>query len=329
MGMELRRLGDSGLKVSAIGLGGNTFGATVDGDEAVGVIRRARELGITFIDTADVYSRGRSEELIGKAIAGRRSEVVIATKVRHPMSEGPYAGGLSRRWIMQAAEDSLRRLGTDFIDLYQAHAPDEETPLEETLRAMDDLVRQGKVRYIGCSNYRAWQLADALWTSRLLGLARFECDQPRYNILFRMIEEEILPLCRAHGVGVIAYNPLAGGMLTGKYLATREARPGTRFGLPGRGETYRQRYWSDAVFEAVQAMQDFFAPRGKSLTHVALAWVLAQPGITSAILGASTPEQLEDSIRGADLTLDAEELAACDEAWFSLPRARDPEVTRR
>jgi aryl-alcohol dehydrogenase-like predicted oxidoreductase len=336
--MKTKQMGRTGLRVSEVCLGTMTFGGQADEATAFAIMDAAERAGVTFFDTADVYPMGAapgqvgtSERIVGRWLRerGARERIVLATKCRGATGPGPNDQGLSRKHVLKACEDSLRRLQTDYIDLYQTHHPDPDTPIEETLSALDDLVRQGKVRYIGCSNYRAWQLADALWSSRLLGLARFDCDQPRYNILFRMIEEEILPLCRAHGVGVIAYNPLAGGMLTGKYLATREARPGMRFGLPGRGETYRRRYWSEAVFEAVQAMQDFFAPRGKSLTHVALAWVLAQPGITSAILGASTPEQVEDSIRGADLTLDAEELAACDEAWFSLPRVRDPEVTRR
>ncbi|MGH2514585.1 MAG: aldo/keto reductase, partial [Ktedonobacterales bacterium] len=204
-----------------------------------------------------------------------------------------------------------------------------ETPIEETLRALDDRVRAGTVRYIGCSNYPAWQLAEALWTSDKHGLARFDCDQPRYNLLFRMIEDEILPLCQAHGVGVIAYNPLAGGMLTGRYAKGQDVREGTRFSLKHSGELYRQRYWNEAVMDAVTRLGDDMRGRGKSLTHVALAWVLAQPGITSAILGASKPEQLTDSLRGADLTLDAEEMAVCDAVWYDLPRQRNLGVARR
>jgi aryl-alcohol dehydrogenase-like predicted oxidoreductase len=245
------------------------------------------------------------------------------------MGPGPNDEGLSRKHIVAACEASLRRLGTDYIDLYQMHAPDPETPIEETLRALDDLVHAGKVRYIGCSNYPAWEMADALWTSDRLNLARFDSDQPRYNLLFRMIEHEILPLCQAHGVGVIVYNPLAGGMLTGRYQKGQEVQEGTRFALKYSGELYRQRYWNEAVMEAVQRLVKFFEQRGKSLTHVALAWVLAQPGITSAILGASRPEQLEDSLRGVDLKLDEEELAACDEIWYELPRQRDSSVARR
>ncbi|MDQ2829720.1 MAG: aldo/keto reductase, partial [Chloroflexota bacterium] len=230
--------------------------------------------------------------------------------------------------IIAACEASLRRLGTDYIDLYQTHSPDSSTPIEETMRALDSLVQSGKVRYAGCSNYPAWQLADALWTSDKHGLARFECDQPRYNILFRMIEDEILPLCQAHDVGVIAYNPLAGGMLTGRYRDKRE-QEGTRFGLQGAGDLYRKRYWNEEVFDVVDRLARFVEGRGLSLTHVALAWVLARPGVTAAILGASKPEQLKDSLGGVGLTLDDEVRAACDDAWYSLPRERDAQVARR
>jgi aryl-alcohol dehydrogenase-like predicted oxidoreductase len=185
------------------------------------------------------------------------------------------------------------------------------------------------VRYIGCSNYPAWRLTDALWTSTSHNLARYDCDQPRYNILYRAIEAEIVPLCLAHGVGIIAYNPLAGGMLTGRYRGMRETQEGTRFGLERAGDLYRRRYWREEVFDVVDRLATFVEGRGKSLTHVALAWVLAQPGITSAILGASRPEQLRDSLAGVDLTLDEAELKACDDAWYALPRERDPQIAQR
>ncbi|MDQ3700651.1 MAG: aldo/keto reductase [Chloroflexota bacterium] len=336
--MKIKQLGRTGLKVSEVCLGTMTFGSQADEPTAFAIMDAAERAGVTFFDTADVYPMGAAPEDVGNTERivgawlkehGARERIVLATKCRGRTGPGPNDEGLSRKHVIRACEDSLRRLQTDYIDLYQTHRPDTDTPIEETMRALDDLVRDGKVRYVGSSNYPAWRLADALWTSRLHGLARYECAQPRYNILFRMIEDEVLPLCRAHGVGVIAYNPLAAGMLTGKYLETREVQPGTRFGLPGRGAMYRQRYWNDAVLDAVQGLQDFFAPRGKSLTHVALAWVLAQSGITSAILGASRPEQLEDSVRAVDVTLDAEELATCDAAWYTLPRASDPEVARR
>jgi aryl-alcohol dehydrogenase-like predicted oxidoreductase len=338
MGMNIRRMGRTGLRVSEVCLGTMTFGLQADEATAFAVMDVADRAGVTFFDTADVYPLGGGPEDIGKTeevvgnwlnARGARQRIVLATKCRGATGPGPNDQGLSRKHILQACDDSLRRLKTDYIDLYQTHHADPETPIDETLGAFDDLVRAGKVRYAGCSNYPAWQLADALWTSRQLGLARFDCVQPRYNLLFRMIEAELLPLCRAHGVGVIVYNPLAGGMLTGKYRSTREVQPGTRFALPRRGEAYRKRYWNDAVFEAVDGLATFLAPRGKSLTHTALAWALAQPGITSAIVGASKPEQLEDSLRAVDVTLDDDERAACDDVWFALPRARDPEVAGR
>jgi aryl-alcohol dehydrogenase-like predicted oxidoreductase len=338
--MKIRKMGRTGLKVSEVCLGTMTFGNQADTESAFRIMDLADEAGVNFFDTADVYplggdlsTVGETERIVGAWLRerGARDRIILATKCRGAMGEGPNDQGLGRKHVIAACEASLRRLGTEYIDLYQTHMPDTQTPIEETLRAFDDLVRAGKVRYIGCSNYPAWQLADALWTSTLHGLARFECDQPRYNILFRMIEAEILPLCRAHGVGVIAYNPLAGGMLTGRYRdrTPSEVEEGTRFGLQRSGELYRKRYWNEVVFEVVARLGGFIEERGKSLTHVALAWVLAQPGITSAIVGASKPEQMRDSLRGIETTLDDEELAACDDAWYSLPRERDPEIAGR
>jgi 1-deoxyxylulose-5-phosphate synthase len=220
-------------------------------------------------------------------------------------------------------------LQTNYIDLYQVHWPDLETPIEETLEALTDMVRRGYVRYVGCSNFPAWQLGEALWASDKHRFSRFDSVQPRYNLLFRMIEDELVPLCRSQGVGIIAYNPLAGGMLTGRYKERIEAE-GNRFALPGSsGELYRKRYWNEAVFEAVEAMVKYLEPRGKSLTHTAIAWVLAQPGITSAIVGASKPEQLQDSLKALEAKLEAEELAFLNEAWFSIPKERDLAVARR
>jgi aryl-alcohol dehydrogenase-like predicted oxidoreductase len=339
--MKIRQLGRTGLKVTEVCLGTMTFGNQADESVSFKIMDTADQAGINFFDTADVYPLGggiervgRTEEIVGKWVRERsaRERIVLATKCRGAMGLGPNDEGLSRRHILRACEESLRRLRTDHIDLYQAHAPDPSTPIDETLGAFDDLVRSGKVRYIGCSNYPAWQLAEGLWTSDKRGFARYDCAQPRYNLLFRMIEDEILPLCRAHGVGVIAYNPLAGGMLTGRYVEKQAEQPadqGTRFALDHAGELYRKRYWKDAVFEEVSALHKFFTDRGKSLTHVALAWVLAQPGITSAIVGASRPEQLEDSLKGVGLTLDSDETAACDEVWYRLPRERDPQIARR
>ena len=336
--MDIRSLGRTGLKVSKICLGTMTFGNQADQDTAFKIMDVADRAGVNFFDTADAYPLGgdlamlgETERIVGNWIKerGARDRIVLATKCRGRMGEYPNDEGLSRRHIIKACEDSLRRLQTDYIDLYQAHHPDPTTPIDETLRAFDDLVRSGKVRYVGCSNFPAWQLTEALWTSDRLNLARFDCDQPRYNMLFRMIEDEILPLCRAHGIGVIAYNPLAGGMLTGRYRERRQLQDASRFTLDRAGELYKKRYWNEAIFDAVDVLAGYFEGRGKNLAHVALAWVLGQPGITSAILGAIRPEQLEETLPGADVTLNDEELAVCDEAWFSLPRERDPQIARR
>lgn len=336
--MKIKKLGRTGLKVSEVCLGSMTFGIQADEATSFAIMDVADQAGVLFFDTADVYPLGASPELIGRTeeIVGRwlkergaRERIVLATKCRGATGAGPNDEGLSRKHIVAACEASLRRLQTDYIDLYQTHRPDPTTPIEETMRALDDLVRAGKVRYVGSSNYPAWQLSDALWTSTAHGLARYECAQPRYNLLYRAIEDEVLPLCMHHGVGVIAYNPLGAGMLTGKYLATRELQPGTRFTLPRRGEAYRQRYWNEAVFDALTDLVEFLAPRGKGLTHVAVAWVLSRPGVTSAILGASKPEQLQDSLQGTSLTLDEAELAACDAVWFRLPREQGNDAERR
>ena len=335
--MKMKRMGRTGLKVSEICLGTMTFGAQADEAASFAILDRAAEGGVNFIDTADVYpipvaqeTKGRTEEILGKWLRGKREDFVLATKCRSEMGPHPWNGGLSRKHILQAVEDSLRRLQTDYIDLYQTHAPDADTPIDETLSALDDLVRSGKVRYIGCSNYGAWKLAQALWTSDKKNLARFDCVQPRYNILFRQIEDELLPLCREEGVGVIAYNPLAGGFLTGKYKKDAEAGLGTRFDvLKGKTPLYHERYWQDAQFQAVEELRAFFAPRGKALTQAAVAWVLQQPGITSAIVGASRAEQLDGTLPAGDMTLDQDEIAACDDAWFSLPRPRDAFIALR
>ncbi len=325
--MNVRRMGRTGLKVTEICLGTMTFGHQCDERTSFAILDKAAERGVTFLDTADVYpvppspdTAGRSEEIIGRWLHGKRDRFVLATKCRMRVGHGPNDEGLSRRHVLKAAEDSLRRLGTDYIDLYQAHSADPDTPIEETLDAFDALVRQGKVRYIGCSNFPAWQIALALGVSERRNWARFDCLQPRYNLLYREIETEHLPLCRDQGLGVIAYNPLAGGFLSGKYQTGQAPPTGTRFTLGKTGDLYRERYWQNAQFEAVNQLRAFFQKRGRSLVQVAIAWVLAQPGITSAIVGASRAEQLDDSLSAADVKLDAEEMEACNLAWFSLPR---------
>jgi aryl-alcohol dehydrogenase-like predicted oxidoreductase len=308
-----------------------TFGHQCDERTGFAIMDKAAEHGVTFLDTADVYpvppsaeTAGRTEEIVGKWLRGKRDRFIVATKCRMRVGTGPNDEGLSRKHILQAAEDSLRRLQTDYIDLYQPHSPDSDTPLEETLSALDRLVQDGKVRYLGCSNYPAWQVALALGISARSGLARFDCVQPRYNLLYREIESELLPLCRDQGSGVIAYNPLAGGFLSGKYQSLQAPPQGTRFTLGKTGDLYRERYWQQAQFEAVEELKRFFAPRGKSLVSVAVAWVLSQPGITSAIVGASRPEQLDESLKAVNVTLDDEEREKCNLAWYSLPRPVKP-----
>ncbi len=336
--MKIKRMGRTGLKVSEICLGTMTFGMQCDEATSFAIMDAAVEQGVDFFDTADGYPMGgtletvgRTETIIGKWLKGRRDKIVLATKCWVPMGRGANDGGLSRKHIFDAVEGSLRRLQTDYIDLYQAHAPDPETPLDETMRAFDDLTRQGKVRYLGCSNFKAWLLASALWISDKHELARFDCVQPRYNILFREIENELLPLCHHNGVGVIAYNPLAGGFLTGKYKSKTPPSSETRFGfLTGRTQSiYHKRYWQDEQFEAVDHLHKFFGGRGKPLTQVAISWVLAQPAVTSAIVGATSASQLEESIPATELTLDREEMEVCDDVWFRLPRLRDPAVATR
>src|SRR5437870_4767182 len=309
--MQIRRLGKTGLKASEICLGTMTFGYQCDEPTSFAIMDKAAEHGVNFIDTADVYpvpptpeTAGRTEEIVGKWLHSRREQFILATKCRMRVGTGPNDEGLSRKHILKAVEDSLRRLRTDYIDLYQTHSPDPETPIEETLRAFDDLARQGKVRYTGCSNYPAWQVALSLGVSEQLNMARFDCVQPRYNLLYREIETELLPLCRDQGLGVIAYNPLAGGFLTGKYRSLETPQAGTRFTLGKTGDLYRDRYWQQAQFEAVEHLRRFFQPRGRPLVQVGVAWVLAQPGITSAIVGASRPEQLDESLAATGIQLE-------------------------
>lgn len=301
--MEQRALGHSGLMVSAIGLGGNTFGATVDGDEAVRTIHAALDAGVTFIDTADVYSQGRSEEIVGRAIADRRERVVVATKCGITLEAGPHAGGLSRRWIMQAAEDSLRRLDTDYIDLFYAHRPDPATPIEETLRAMDDLVTSGKVRYLGVSNVMAWEVARGLSISAAQGLNRWVAVQNRWNLLDGLDSPELEAAAPELGVGIIPYTPLASGILTGKYRKGVEPEPGTRAAdLP----RVRERI-TDAKLDAVERIRSWAEERGHTTSEAGIAWLLAHPMVSSVIAGARTPEQTAANIAAAGWRLTPEE----------------------
>jgi aryl-alcohol dehydrogenase-like predicted oxidoreductase len=337
--VKIKRIGRTGLKVSEICLGTMTFGNQCDQSTSFAIMDRADLGGVNFLDTADVYPlgggpglAGRTEEFVGEWIKqrGARNRIVLATKCRGQMGRGANDVGLSRKHIMDAVEGSLRRLQTDCIDLYQTHGPDPETPIDETMRALDDLVRSGKVRYIGCSNYRAYELAKALWTSDKLGIARYDCIQPRYNILYREIESEILPLCAQEGVGVICYNPLAGGFLTGKYQKGQDIVEGTRFALGNQaGRRYQERYWHEAQFEAVEELKQVVDAHGLSLPQVAVAWVLRNPTVTSAIVGATSPGQLDQTLSSTDIALSDEVRDACASAWYNLPRPRDPAVALR
>lgn len=327
--MNKRQLGSTGLHVSEICLGTMTFGFQTDEATAFAILDRAMQGGVDFIDTADVYplggtldTVGRTEEIIGRWMRDRhnRNSIVLATKCAGPMGPGPNDTGLSRHHIHKSVDDSLRRLGTDVIDLYQVHWFDPRTPIEETMRALDDLVRWGKVRYVGCSNYPAWRLGQALATSDRLGLARYESLQPRYNMLYRDIETELLPLARSEGLGVIVYNPLAGGFLSGKHRKGEEPPENNRFNLGGAGRMYRYRYWQDEQFDAVEQLRQAVESRAQDIVGVAVQWVLSQPGITSAIVGASTPDQLDASLAAPGAQIDDELRATCDGLWYTLSR---------
>lgn len=316
--MNYRNLGRTGLKVSELCLGTMQWGWTADEATAFTVMDAFVDAGGNFLDTADVYSRwapgnpgGVAEEVIGRWLAARQTtarEMVIATKVRGRMWEGPNGDGLSRSHIMRAAEDSLRRLGIDAIDLYQIHFDDLETPVDETLRALDDLVHQGKVRYLGCSNIAAWRLMKALWTSDQLGLARYDSLQPHYSLVHRQeFEQELRPLCESEGIGVIPYSPLAGGFLTGKYRS--DAPPPDSARLGGVKSYFTERGW-----RTLSAVEQIATQRGKTPGQIALAWQLTQPVITSPIIGANSIAQLNDSLGAVGLRLTEEEVKLLDEA---------------
>ena len=307
--MEHVRLGRTGLRVSRLCLGTMTFGVQCDEPASVAILDTAATGGITFIDTADVYPSGgdlstvgRTEEIIGRWLRGKRDEFIIATKCSGRMGPQAWQQGNSRKHVLDAVDASLRRLQTDYIDLYQLHSPDPNTPIDETLRAMDDLVRAGKVRYVGCSNFLSYQVARALGRSEVLGVARFDSVQPRYNLLFRQIERELLPFCAEEGIGVIPYNPLAGGLLSGKHQQGTPTE-GTRFTLGSAGAMYQQRYWHEREFETVEQVRPLAAEAGMSLVQLAVGWVLANSTITAPIIGASRPEQLADSLKAAETPL--------------------------
>ena len=329
--MRHTRLGRTGLSVSRLCLGTMTFGLQCDEAASRAILDRAAAGGITFLDTADVYpvgggleTVGRTEEIVGRWLEGRRQDFVVATKCAGAMSARPWDRGASRKHVLDAIDASLRRLRTDYVDLYQLHHWDAQTPIDESLRALDDVVRAGKARYVGCSNFHAYQVARALGKSEALGLARFDSVQPRYNLLFRQIERELLPLCREEGIGVIPYNPLAGGFLSGKHRRDAGPTAGTRFTLGNAAERYQDRYWHEREFETVEALRPLAAEAGMPLARLAVAWMLAEPVITSPIVGASRPEQLDDVLPATEKPLDGALKARLDEMTREYRWGDDP-----
>ncbi len=308
--MEIRNLGASGLRVSAIGLGCNNFGGRIDLEATRKVIHKALDVGITLFDTADVYGeRGGSETCMGQVLGDERKRIVLATKFGMPMDDVGVKAGGARRYIMSAVEDSLRRLRTDWIDLYQIHQPDPLTPIEETLRALDDLIRQGKVRYIGCSNFPAWQVTEAHFTAKANGLNGFVSCQDEYSLVFRKPEPELIPAMRKLGFGLLPFFPLASGLLTGKYRRNVALPAGTRLANTQR---LADRYLTERNWAIAERLGDFAASRGHTLLELAFSWLLAQRPVASVIAGATRPEQLEQNVKAGDWALTAEELAEID-----------------
>ena len=301
--MEYRRMGRTGLKVSELCLGTMTFGHSADEEESRKIVDLAIDAGVNFFDTANSYADSRSEQYLGNILKGRRRDYVIATKFFNPMGPGPNDSGMSRVHIMNAVEDSLRRLQTDWIDIYYIHHVDTQTPLEEMLRALDDLVRQGKVRYTACSNYQAWRLMEALGISERNDWARFECFQPQYSLVVRDIEQELIPLCQYKGLGVVVWAPMAGGFLTGKYKPGERTAAGTR---SEEGWAYPSGYFAANADDTLTALLEVSESQGHSPAQVAVRWVVEQPGITSAIVGSRTAKQLGDTLGAATWTLSAE-----------------------
>ncbi|ARP87007.1 aldo/keto reductase [Bordetella genomosp. 9] len=305
------QFGRTGLKVSRLALGTMTFGLQTEESVADRILDKASEAGINFLDTANVYplggtpdTVGRTEEILGRWLTGRRSRFILATKAVGVMGPQEWERGASRKHLLDAIDASLKRLQTDYVDLYQLHSDDTGTPLDETLEALDTIVRSGRARYVGVSNFLAWRLATALGRSDLRRLTRFVSVQPRYSLLFREIERELLPLCEAEGLAVIPYNPLAGGLLTGKHRPDSPPAPGTRFTLGTAAGRYQDRYWNERSFQTVEALREVAAQAGVPLTTLAMAWVLANPIITAPLLGASKPEQLDDTLAAVGYRLD-------------------------
>ncbi len=312
--MRVKSLGRSGLKVSVVGLGCNNFGMRIDQAATDEVVSKALDLGITLFDTADAYgNKGGSETMLGKALGARRKDIVLATKFGLPMGEGDLMKGASRRYIVNAVEASLKRLSTDYIDLYQVHFPDPETPIDETLAALDDLIEAGKVRYIGCSNFAGWQLAESWYIAKELGTAKFISAQNHYNLLDRKIEQELIPAAKAYGASVLPYFPLASGMLTSKYKRDQALPNDGRLTAWGdRGKAIL----SDQNFDLVAKLTAFAETRGHLLLDLAFGWLASQPQVASVIAGATKPEQIEQNVKAGEWELNAEELAEVGKLSF-------------
>ena len=329
--MEHVRLGRTGLQVSRLCLGTMTFGLQSDEATGAAIMDKAAEAGVDFFDTSDAYplggdleSKGRTEEIIGRWMAGKRDQFILATKCFAPTGPGPMDRGNSRRHIMAAVDASLRRLQTDYIDLYQLHGFDPNTPIDESLSALDDLVHAGKVRYIGCSNFLTYQLVRAVGRSETQRLVRFDSVQPRYNLLFRQIEREMLPFCAEEGVGVIPYNPIAGGLLSGKHNGTAPPPDGGRFTLGNAGAMYQERYWHEREFDTVEALRKLADQAGVPLVTLSVAWVLANPAVTAPIIGASRPEQLDASLAAAGYALDPDLRQQLDDLTYEYRLGDSP-----
>ncbi len=312
--MDYRRLGNSGLQVSLAGLGTNNFGMRLDYEQSAAVVEAALDAGINFFDTADIYGGGRSEEYLGRALGSRREDVLIATKFAMPVGDGPFTRGGSRHYIERAVAASLARLGTDYIDVYQMHQPDPDTPIEETLEALSDLVHRGVVRYIGHSNFSGWQIANADWVSRSRGLARFVSAQNEWSLLQRKVEAEVMPACREFGLGQLPFFPLASGFLTGKYRRGEPLPEGTRLAawqqaMPARIDALT----ADSNFDLLEALERYAAERGRTILDLALSWLASDPAVSSVIAGATKPEQIEANVASTlAWRLSAEEFAAVD-----------------
>ncbi len=311
--MEYRSLGRTGVKVSSLCLGCMMFGGKTTAADSAAIIDRAIDAGINFIDTANVYNAGRSEEATGAALKanGKRNQVVLATKVHGRMGEGINDMNNTRRHIIQSVEDSLRRLQTDYIDLYQIHRPQSDMPVDETLRALDDLVRSGKVRYLGASTFAAWQLIESLWVSKEYGLNRFVCEQPPYNLLDRRIERELLPMAQSYGIGIIPWSPLAGGLLSGKYNRNEPPPEDSRYANLSTNPMYRRRM-NDNIWDVIEGLEKIAADKRIELSQLALAWTMQAAGVTSPIIGPRTMEQLEDNLKADEVTFTPEELKEID-----------------